>query len=171
MAPVEEVHLYLYEVPVVFVVVVEQPVEGADVAMIGESEVTDTSSLALLQQEVEQPVVEEALLECVHTSAADAMEQVVVDIVRAKPLERLAVHLHGLVEVPKVRPLVRHFRGDEELLSGMAGEGIAGKNLRLSSHVHRSRVEVVDAVFDGIVYEAVYLVLVIRQAHHAETQQ
>ena len=53
----------------------------------------------------------------------------------------------------------------------MAGEGIAGKNLRLSSHVHRSRVEVVDAVLDGIVYEAVYLVLVIRQAHHAETQQ
>ena len=87
MAPVKEVHLYLYEVPVVVVVMVEQPVEGADVAVIGETEVADAASLTLFQEEVEQAVVEEAFLECVDTSAADTVQQVVVDIVGAEPLE------------------------------------------------------------------------------------
>ena len=53
----------------------------------------------------------------------------------------------------------------------MAGEGIAGKHFRLSPHVHRRCIEVVDTVLYGIVYEAVHLVLVVRQAHHAEAQQ
>ena len=69
MSPVKEVHLYLYEVPVVLVVVVQQPVEVAHVAMIGESQVLDASGLALLEQEVQDAVVQEASFQRVHATA------------------------------------------------------------------------------------------------------
>ena len=80
MAPVEEVHLYLHEVPVVLILTVEQPVEVAHVAVIGESEVLDAAFLALLEQEFEHTVIEEASLQRVHATA-DTVEQVVVDVV------------------------------------------------------------------------------------------
>ena len=86
MPPVEEVHLNLAEVPVVLLLAVEQPVEVAHVAVVREAEVLDAACLALLQQEVEDAVVEEASFQRFHT-AADAVEQVVVDVVHLQPLE------------------------------------------------------------------------------------
>ena len=53
----------------------------------------------------------------------------------------------------------------------MAGEGIACQHFRPAPHIHRRRVEIVHAVLDGVVYEAVDLILVIWQAHHAEAEQ
>ena len=62
MAPIEEVHLYLHEVPVVVVLMVEQPVEGTHITMVGETQMLDAPSLSLCEEEVEESVVEESPL-------------------------------------------------------------------------------------------------------------
>ena len=119
MTPVEEIHLYLYEVPVVFVVVVEQPVEVAHVTVIRESQMLDTACFALLEQEIEDAVVEEAALQRVH-AATDAVQQVVVDMIHLQAFHRLLVHPFRGVEAPGVLALVRHLRSHVVFVSRMA---------------------------------------------------
>ena len=85
MAPVKEVHLNLAEVPVILLLMVEQPVKITDVTMIGESQVLDTTCLTLLHQEIEDAVIEETTLERIHAST-NAMQQVVVDMVDLQAL-------------------------------------------------------------------------------------
>ena len=48
VSPVEEVHLNLNEVPMVFIVVVQEVVKSPYVTMIGETKVADASCLAFL---------------------------------------------------------------------------------------------------------------------------
>ena len=171
VAPVEVVHLYLHEVPVVFLLTVEEPVEGAHVAVVGEAEVPDAAGLSLCEEEVEEFVVDEPAVEVVHAATADAVEQVVVDDVQLKAFVRLLIHGLGLVEVPRGRVLVRHFRGDKEFLTGMAGQGLAGEHFRTAAHVHGGGVVIVHAVADGVVHHLVHLLLVVGKAHHAKAQE
>ena len=132
---------------------------------------SDTPRLPLLEQEVEQPVVEEAVVEVVHPSASDTVQQVVVDIVHLEPFEGAHVHFLGRLEIPELGILVGHFGGDEEFVSGMACQRIAREYLRLSPHIHRRRIEIVHPMRDGIVDHGVHLFLVVGQSHHAESEQ
>ena len=171
MTPVEEVHLNLHEVPVVLVVVVEQVVEHAHVAVVGETEVADAAFLALLHQEVEHAVVDESSAQGIESAAADAVQQVVVDVVGLQALQRLVVEPFRLLQAPEALVLVRHLGGHEDFLAVVPAQGLAHQFLGASAHVHRRRVEIVDTVLDGIIDHAVHLLLVVRQAHHAEAQQ
>ena len=105
MSPVKEVHLNLHEVPVILLLTVEQPVEVAHVAVVGETKVLDASSLTLLEQEIENAVVEETSLERVH-AAADAVKEVVVDMIHLQPFQRLLVHAFRCIETPRTAVLV-----------------------------------------------------------------
>ena len=53
----------------------------------------------------------------------------------------------------------------------MTAQGQARLGLAASALVHRRSVKVVHAMGDGIVHEAVDIVLFVRQAHHAEAEQ
>ena len=169
MAPVEEVHLYLAEIPVVLLLMVEQPVEVAHVTVVREAQMSDAACLALLQQEVEHAIFQEALLQRV-AATADAMQQVVVDMVNAQLLHGRLVHLFGGLHAG-VAPHVREFRGHEVFLAWVTAQGVAHQHFRLPSHVDGCRVEIVHAVLDGIVHQLVHLVLIVWQAHHAKAQQ
>ena len=148
---------------------VEEPVEDFHVAVVGEAEVADAASLALFQEEVEQAVVEEAGAEVVHAAASHGVQQVVVDVVYLQSLEGAAVHLLRLLEAVEVASLVRHLRGDVVRLARVAAKGIARDVL--GGPVGGCRVEVVDAVGQGVVDHSVHLVLALRQSHHAEAQE
>ena len=150
---------------------VQQPVEGPHVAVIRESQVLDASCLALFQQEVQQAVVQKSSLQRVHAATADAVQQVVVYVVHLQALKRLLVHPLRLVEVPLVLPLVRHLRGYEVFVTWETAQRVTRQHLRLAAHIHRCRVEVVHAVFDGVIHQSVHLLLLSGQAHHAEPQQ
>ena len=171
MAPIEVVHLNLGKVPVVLVLMVEQEVKHAHVTMVGEAQVADASRLALPQQELEQAVVQEAPLEGVHPAAANAMEQIIIDMVDLQVPERLLVHLAGLVQWPQALLLVGHLGRHQILVTRVPAQGLSSHRLAASALVHRGGVEVVHAVLDGIVHEHVHLVLLIGQTHHAEAQQ
>ena len=129
MTPVEEVHLNLYKVPMELVVVFQQVVEGTDVTMIGESKVLDASCLTLLQQEFQQSIVEESLVQRVHAAIANAVQQVVVDVVDLQPFEGLLVHALRLAEAPQASVLVGHLGGDKEFVARMAAQRIAREHL------------------------------------------
>ena len=129
MTPVEEVHLNLYKVPMELVVVFQQVVEGTDVTMIGESKVLDASCLTLLQQEFQQSIVEESLVQGVHAAIANAVQQVVVDVVDLQPFEGLLVHALRLAEAPQTSVLVGHLGGDKEFVARMAAQRIAREHL------------------------------------------
>ena len=170
MAPVQEVHLYLHEVPMIFVLMIQQPVEVAHIAMIRESQVLDTSGLALLQQEVEDAIIQKAPLQRLHATA-DAVQQVVVDIVHLQTFERLFVHALRVVVTPQTPVLVRHLCGHMVRLTRETAQCITRQHLRATTHIHQCRVEVVHTVCNGIVHQLVHLTLIIGQAHHAEAQQ
>ena len=131
----------------------------------------DAPRLPLLEQEVEQPVVEEAVVEIVHPASTDAVQQVVVDIVHPEAFHRAQVHFLGRLEIPELGILVGHFGGDEVFVSGMPCQRISRENLRLSPHIHRRRIEIVHPMGDGIVDHGVHLFLVVGQSHHAESEQ
>ena len=171
MAPVEVVHLDLHEVPMVFILMVEQVIKHAHVAVVGEAQVADATGLALLQQELQQAVVHEALLQGIQSPAAHAVQQVVVDVVHLEPLEGLLIHPQPVFPRPQILPLVRQLGGDKILLAWMSAQRIARHRLAVAALVHRRRVKVVHPMRDRIVHQPVHLLLVVGQPHHAEAQQ
>ena len=68
--------------------------------MVREAEVAYASCLAFIQQELEQSIVEEPSAQGVHASAADGVEQVIVNIIHSEPLERFQIHLLRSIEIP-----------------------------------------------------------------------
>ena len=82
MEPVHVVHLYLAEVPFVFLVVVEAPFERLGIAVEGEAEVSYAAGGAKLRTPVERTVFEIALGESLEAAVANGVEQVVVYVVR-----------------------------------------------------------------------------------------
>ena len=169
MSPVYVVQLNLHEIPVVFVVVVDEPVEDLHVSVIGEAEVANAACLALADEEVKQSVVDEARAEVVHAATTNGVHQVVVDVVHLKAFERALIHLLRFLKTLHVPALVRHLRCDIVRFARVAFQGDARHVLRVS--IGRSRVEVVHTVLNSIVHHLVHLLLASGQAHHTEAQQ
>ena len=97
-------------------------IEHFHVAMEGPTEVTDASCLPLLQQEIQHPIVDVAILKELDAAASpDGVHQVVVQIVRLQALERLAIHRQGVL--PGVVSLVGEFGRQEIGVARMTTEG------------------------------------------------
>ena len=96
--PVAVVGLYLYEVPVILLVVLEQPVEDSHVTVEREAQIPDASCLALLHEPLQQAVVEVALVQCLHASTAHGMQQEVIYIVGLQVSEAVLKHLLPLLQ-------------------------------------------------------------------------
>ena len=157
----------------VFVVTAQHLIEHRFLPVERETEVADAASLTLLHQEVHHTVVHIASIELVHT-AADGVQQVIVQIVHLQLLHRVAVHLNRLLTAPVVAVEVRQLRGHEVLRALVTAQGDARATLRLSLTVDGAGIEVVHAVLDSIVnltvdHLLVELIIVVhlrRQAHH-----
>ena len=162
VVPVDVVGLNLHEVPVILVVVCEGPVEDGDVAMEREAEVADAACFTLFHEPVEQSVVEVALMDRPHASAADAVQEQIVDVVGLQELQAALEHGLALLEVVLRGREVGELRGDE-IVAALVSAGLQGDAqalLALSAAIGRRCVEVVDAVVEGKLAEAVYLFLV-----------
>ena len=137
--------------------------EDGLVAVEGVAEVADASGLALLQEEVEHAVVDEAGVEELHrvlSAAADGVEQVEVDHVGAQEATRLLVHLARLLEGVRLGGEVGKLRGDEPLVARMLRERVAQHLLGLAAAVGGRRVEVVDAAVEQHLHLPVHELLV-----------
>ena len=158
MTPVDIVHLYLHEIPVVLVVEGNKLLELAGRAMEREPELADPPGLPLLQQVIDHAVVLVALLEGLVAALPDRVEQVVVEVVRLHLVERVPVHLQRRLR--RIVVEVRELRGNVEGLAGIAVQGLGGSLLRLPAQVRRRRVVVVHAMLHGIGHHVVDLLLV-----------
>ena len=159
----------------------QQVVEDLLRAVERPPEVADPPRLAFAQQEVQHAVVDEAFVEGLDAlPAADRMQQVVVDMVDLQLAERLPVHGQRIL-TRGIRE-VGHLRGDEIAVARVAFEGDSGGALREPLQVDGRRVEVVDAVRNGIIHQRVDRLLVdgvsvgsglrqLRPAHAAVAQQ
>ena len=106
------------------------------------------------------------------------MQQIVVEIVHLQLLQRIMIHFLGLIRCPVVAIKIGEFRGNEVFAALMAAEGDARTTLRLTLTIHGRRIEIVHAMFDGIVnllvdhilIELIAIVHLRRQPHHAITQ-
>ena len=135
----------------ILVVVCQSPVIDCHVAVEGEAEVADASCFALLHEPVEQAVVEVALMHRPHASAADAVQQEVVDVVGLQVLQAALEHGLAFFEVVLRGREVGELGGDEVVAAFVSAcfEGDAEALLALPAAVGRRRVEVVDAVVEG----------------------
>ncbi len=113
--------------------------------------------LAFLEQELEHSVLHIPVLEILH-APADAVQEVVVYVVRPEILEGLPVHEHRVLSRPvaEIGELRRYVVG----LPRMAAQREPGGRLALSLKIDRGGVEVVDAVGEGIIYKLVHRILV-----------
>ena len=68
--------------------------------MIRKTQVTYAASLTLIQHKVKQAVIDISLLKSIHAPHADAMKQVIVDIVNLQFFHRVMIHLDGLLAAP-----------------------------------------------------------------------
>src|SRR3712207_4695213 len=130
--------------------------------MIREAEVTDDALPALFYQIVEDAVVDEACVEGLHATHAYAVEQIIVDVVDLKFLERGLEELHRSLVALRFGSEVRHLRGHEILAPLVPMQGYARGVFRLSLAIGGRCIEIVYAMFDGIVYESVHHLLVYR---------
>ena len=177
MPPVQVIQLDLHEVPLELVMTRQQIVEHPDIPMIRKTQVADASGLALFQEEIHHPVVEETGIEQPHAVApAHGMQQVIVDAVHLHFLERLAIHGNGILarEVREIGKLGSH----EIRVPGMAAQGDARGTFRKAPAIGGRRVEIVHPVRHGVIHQFVHHLLVYlsplfpeRQAHHAEAQE
>ena len=97
-----------------------------------------------------------------HTASADAVQQQVVDIVGLQVLKATLEHCLSLLEVILRGREVREFRSDEVVATLIAAcfEGYAEAFFAFTPTVGRRRVEVVDAVVEGVFAKAVHLFLI-----------
>ena len=144
----------------IFVVLGKQVVEHFYFAVIGESEVADAASLALLEQVVEDAIIDIAGVQGIHASTADAVEQVVVYVVDLQLLHRVVVHLDTSLTRLCLWREVRELRCNEILAALVARECDASATLRESAAVGRTGIEVVQPVFNGVVHLLVNHLLV-----------
>ena len=135
----------------VFVVPGEERVEDLHFTMIGEAEVADAPCGAFLHEVVEDAVVHVSGVECIHASSADGMQQVIVDIVYLQLAHGIVVHLDTCLAGLRLGREVRELRGNVVFTALVAAEGDTRTAFRESAAVGRAGVEVVHAVFDGVV--------------------
>ena len=160
IVPVKVVQLYLYEVPMVFVVHGQHLVEDILVAVEREPEVSDAARLALFHQEVHHAIVDIAAVELVHATA-NGVQQVVVDVVDLQLFHGVVIHRHAGLATLRRGMEVRQLGGYKILRALVSAEGDARAGFRLALTVDGRRVEIVHAMLDGIVYLAVNHLLVV----------
>ena len=181
VVPVAVVSLNLYKVPFVFVVMVQHPVKDSHIAVEREAQVPDSPCSPLFHQPVQQAVVEEALVQVVHTAATYRVQEQIVYIVRLHILQAVLEDLLSCLEAVLLGTEVRQLRSYEVLVPAVAAllQGDAQRLLALSPAVGWRRIEVVYTMIQCILTEAVHLFLVYhilviyflgRQAHPAVTQ-
>ena len=155
--PVGIVQLNLHEVPVHLVVHGQCPVEFLFCTVERPAQVTNTSGFALLEQEVEQTVVKETALQAAFSGSTQHVQQVIVDVVHLQVLQRVVIlYSEIIVGIGEVR----HFGGDEELVARMTLQGDTCRLFRPALHIDRSRVEIVHAMFDGVIHQPVHFFLI-----------
>ena len=156
--PVEVVHLDLNEVPVVLVVQLQKLVELLLIAVEGKSELADLPFLPVRLKQVHHPVVHEPVVESLKASAAEGVEQVVVQIVRLKVPERIVVQFQG--RGPGMVAEVGQFSGEVVRAPRMPAQGVAHSLLGKSPEIDRGGVVVVHAVSQGVVNQFVRVLLI-----------
>ena len=171
MAPVQIVHLYLRKVPVVFILTVEQPVEGTHIAMIREAQMPDAAGLAFLEQEVEKAVVQEPAFQTIDTATTNTMQQIIVNIVDTQTFEGSFIHFLSSVEIPQSLILVRHLCGYVVLLPWVTTQRTARLVFVPTALIHGSSIKIVHPMSNGIVHQTVHILLVVRKTHHTKAQQ
>ena len=120
MLPIHVVQLDHGEVP--FHIHIHHIIECSHIAVERPTEITDTSCFTFLQEEVKQTIVDESFLEGFDTlTTTDRVEEIVVDIIHLKILQRIAIHFYRLLEIRNTR--VRHLGCNEELVAWMTLEG------------------------------------------------
>ena len=178
IVPVQIVQLYLHEVPMIFLIEGQHLVEHRLLTMERETEVTYAACLTLFHQIIHHAVLDIAADKLIIT-ASNGMQQIVVDIVYLQLLQRVMIHLDGLLPLPVVAVKVGELRGNEILAPLMPAKGDACTLLRLTLTIDWRRIEIVHAMLDGIVYltvdhlliELAVVVHLCRKAHHAITQE
>ena len=131
----------------------------------------DATCLALLEQEVEQAVVQESALQTIYTASANAMQQVIVNIVDTQTLEGAFVYFFRSVKIPQTLVLIRHLRGNVVLIPGITAQCAACLVFVPATLIHGGRVKIIHTVSNGIVHQSVNILLVVRETHHAKAQQ
>ena len=112
------------------------------------------------------------------------MKQIVVDIIDAQLLERIAIHGDACLKCLVLGGKIRQFCGNHKFAALVFAQSNAQSLFGESLAVARRCVEIVHAMSNGIIHQAVHLVLVDvafallllvvvehRQAHHAITKQ
>ena len=145
--PVEVVELDLHELDDFAVGAVQDFLQVVRRGVAGEAEVLDPAFLALPREILQDTpagihVVVEAVL-------ADVVVEIEVEIIHAALLE-LAPEGAGGVEGAAVL-VARELVGEHPGLAGIARKGLADDGLGVAVMVGKGRVEVVDAVADGVV--------------------
>ena len=152
MPPVHVVHLDLAEVPLVFAVVVETPLERLGIAVEREAEIADALLFAQFHAPVECAVFEVALGESLKTAVPDRVQKIVVDVVRAEKPQRVLEHLLARLQRILLRREIGELRRDDVVAARVAAcrEGTTEPFLGLAPAVGGRRVEVRHAVVEQI---------------------
>ena len=88
------------------------------------------------------------------------MQQIIVDIVYLQALHRVVIHLNGRFERPCGGVEIRQFGSHDVFLAWMTVKSDACRRLGVALTIGWRGVEIVHSMLDGIVYEAVHLLLV-----------
>ena len=143
MAPIQEVHLYLYEIPVILIIMIHQIVEHLYITMIRESQVTDSACLTLLHQEVEYTIIQESATKVIHTTATYAVQEIIVDIIHLQVFHGTFIHFLRLFERPGTRVGIRHLGSNIILVTWMTLQGYTGNNLILSTSIGCGSIKII----------------------------
>ncbi len=164
----------------------EGKVKDIDITMVRKTEVADASFFALFHQPVENSIVDVAMVEFSHAVYADsyAVQQQVIHIVHLQFAKGILEHFDGGFPAPRRRREIGQFSGNEIFRTVVAMQGYAGGPFRPSLAIGRRCVNVIQAMFQSIVYLTVYHFLVNirirmvafgsaayhRQTHHSVTE-
>ena len=172
MAPIQEIHLNLHEVPVILVIVVDEPVKRLHVAMIRESQMANAARLTLANEEIEQAIVDETAVQVLHPALPYAVQQVIIDVLYPQFLEGILIQFLCFIKRPQAFVVVRHLGGHIVLFAGMTAQCGTGDTLVETAAIPRGGVKVVHTMGYGVVHQLIDQFLIVAgQAHHAEAQQ
>ena len=146
------------------------------------AEVFDAARFAFLHEEIEHAVIDVALT--IVLEFAYRVQQIVVDIVDLQIFERIVIHLHACLERLRLGREVREFGGNYVIAAFVSAQCYTHRLLRESLAIARRCVEIVHAVSQSIVDEAIDFLLVemvfalflqflvdFGQTHHAVAQK
>ena len=158
MLPVHIVHLYLHEIPMIFVMQSEEMVKCLLAPVERKAQMAYPSCLAFLQHEVHHPVVHVTLLECLHSATSDGMQKIIVEIIRPQLLHRVPVDFQRSLCSPDIE--IRHLRRDIIAVPRITAQRLACSGLRLSLEICRGSVIIIHTVAVRIIHHLVNSLLV-----------